>query len=171
MGRDCRPSHLELFEGLTPDGFDYFAGHYRGEQIRCLRQYRVKVASDPRVGASPDVVLPQIVEFRKSFFRALASLDGGNALPDAQFPRAHKIYLTAAVAAWALCEFFTIHPYANGNGHIGRFFVWAILGRYGYWPKSWPLDNRPPEPSYSNALMAYRNGQFDELEKFILSRL
>lgn len=171
IGRDCRPTHLELFQGLTPPGFDYFAGHYRGENIRCLRSYNVQIETDPRVGARSDLVLQQLAEFRKLFFRAMASLDGGNALTDAQLPRAQKLYFTVAVAAWTLCEFFTLHPYANGNGHIGRFYVWAILGRYGYWPQRWPLDARPPEPSYSNALMAYRDGRFDELEKFILNCL
>lgn len=167
LARDCRPIHLELFEGLTPQGFDYFAGHYRGENIRCLRHYEVDVGGAFR-GAPADAVDAGIKKFRRQLSDALARLDGGNALPDSQFPHAHKIYLTVAVAAWAICEFFTIHPYANGNGHVGRFFVWAILGRYGYWPSRWPLDS---SPSYASALTAYRNGQFDILEHFILSCL
>src|SRR6188768_1254602 len=48
--QDTRPLHRQLFEGLTPTGFDYFAGHYRGENLWCLDRYEVKVKSDRRVG-------------------------------------------------------------------------------------------------------------------------
>ena len=46
---DTRPVHLCLFAGLTPDGHNYFAGHYRGEAFRCLKHYRVMVPDDSRL--------------------------------------------------------------------------------------------------------------------------
>jgi hypothetical protein len=166
LARDCRPTHKSLFDGLTPDRLDYFAGHYRGEPLRCLRYYEVKVLSDPRVGFPPATVQTAIIEFRSNFRVALGALDAGFALPDSQLPKGQKLAYAVGVSAWALCQFLTIHPYANGNGHIGRFFVWAILGRYGYWPKKWPLDTHPP---YDLMLSNYRDGDCAPLEQFILS--
>ena len=54
VAEDCRSIHLELFTGLTPFGFDYFAGHYRGERYPCLFAYAVEVAGDPTVGVPPE---------------------------------------------------------------------------------------------------------------------
>src|SRR5690348_10982993 len=48
--KDTRPAHGIVFQGLTPPGVDYYAGHYRGEPYRCLRTYDVKIDGDPRVG-------------------------------------------------------------------------------------------------------------------------
>ena len=47
---DTRPVHRRLFRELTAQGYEYFAGHYRGEDFRCLEYYEVKVLGDPRVG-------------------------------------------------------------------------------------------------------------------------
>src|SRR5690242_1760672 len=54
--QDTRPIHKSLFTGLTPPGYEYFAGHYRGELYRCLEYYLVRIPSDPRVGCAPDAV-------------------------------------------------------------------------------------------------------------------
>src|SRR5262245_28874874 len=42
---DTRKVHGFLFDRLTPAGHSYFAGHYRGEEFRCLRRYEVRVGS------------------------------------------------------------------------------------------------------------------------------
>jgi hypothetical protein len=41
LGRDGRPVHGQYFAGLTPPGCAYYAGHYRGEDFTCLKDYRV----------------------------------------------------------------------------------------------------------------------------------
>src|SRR4051812_32700048 len=53
---DSRPVHYYIFRELTPAGFEYFAGHYRGEAFRCLRFSAVGIPSDPRVGVPPQQV-------------------------------------------------------------------------------------------------------------------
>ena len=63
--------------------------------------------------------------------------------------------------------FLRIHPYANGNGHVARFVVWGVLGRYGYLPKGWPIDPRPSDPPYTQLIAAYRAGDVAGLESFI----
>jgi hypothetical protein len=53
---DTRNIHQRLFHQLTPSEFPYYAGHYRGEDFRCLKYNQVVIPSDPRVGFPPNVV-------------------------------------------------------------------------------------------------------------------
>src|SRR5438128_1261902 len=72
---DCRPVHRRLFEGLTPVGHDYFAGHYRGEPFRCLQHYEVGVPGDPRVGTPPHAVDYRLRQWKASVQSAVDALD------------------------------------------------------------------------------------------------
>src|SRR5664280_1775386 len=56
IAQDGRPVHQQYFAGLTPAGCDYYAGHYRGENFTCLRDYAVGIAGDPMVGHAPHLV-------------------------------------------------------------------------------------------------------------------
>jgi hypothetical protein len=58
--------------------------------------------------------------------------------------------------------------FTNTYGCPG-WLVWAILGRYGYWPERFRLDPRPDHPSYTQAILDYRNGNKDPLENYLLS--
>src|SRR5262245_3472776 len=60
---DPRPLHRILFRDLCPSGFEYFAGHYRGEDFRCLKHYGVRISSDPRVGIEPHRVPDRMARF------------------------------------------------------------------------------------------------------------
>ncbi len=53
LALDSREVHAYVFRELTPKGYEYFAGHYRGEPYRCLKYLSVSVPSDPRVGQPP----------------------------------------------------------------------------------------------------------------------
>lgn len=170
LSSDTRPIHFQLFERLTPATCSYFAGHYRGEHFRCLRYYNVMIPSDPRVGWPCDG-LPIVMEkISKDFSSALNSLDEGQQLPDSQLAPEQKLIFVVAFACRALELFLRIHPYANGNGHAARFLVWCILGRYGYWPKQWPLHPRP-NPPYIELIERYRNGDWEALETFMIQNI
>lgn len=162
LSTDSRPVHRVLFENLTPPGCEYFAGHYRGEDFRCLRYCPVGVVGDPRVGAAPEAVLRLMARVAQSVREGIAALDRTAAGPDEK--------LVAAIAL--ACQIFElvlrIHPYVNGNGHAARFILLAILGRYDYWPARWTIDPRPGNPSYIDMILAYRNGDPVPLEVFIL---
>jgi fido (protein-threonine AMPylation protein) len=170
---DTRGVHRELFWALTPHGHPYFAGHYRGEDFRCLRNYRVQVGPpiDTRVGCPPLLVLGAMGRVEDTIRSAIAALDAAHQLPNSVVLPGPKLLHTVQVA----CRIFEwvnrIHPYANGNGHAARFCVWAILGRYGYWPVRWPLDPRPPDPPYTSLLLEYRAGNPERLEQYILQCL
>lgn len=164
--QDTRNEHGEMFAGLTPHACDYFAGHYRGEDYKCLRYYEVGVDGDPLVGAPSDYVAAEMAIFGKTVLDAIAALDAAHTLPTTVLPEEHKLLHAVQVSCRALTEFLRIHPYANGNGHMGRWLVIALLHRYGFWPKSWPLDGHPP---YDQHLHDYRRGHRDGLEAFVLS--
>ena len=82
-----------------------------------------------------------------------------------------RLLATVAVACAVFELFLRIHPYLNGNGHAGRFVLWAILSRYGYWPGRFRIDPRPPDPPYSELIVKYRNGVKEPLEQFVLHAL
>ena len=168
---DTRQVHYRIFRRLTPPQCPYYAGHYRGEDFRCLKYHQVTVRDDPRVGAPPHLVSIHMQDVERIVRQSVASLDQGMALPNAQVPLKQKIIIAVA----AVCRIFEfllrIHPYVNGNGHAARFCIWAILGRHNLWPKKWPIDPRPDDPPYTRLIIEYRNGNPVPLEKFIFQSL
>jgi fido (protein-threonine AMPylation protein) len=165
---DPRDIHHCLFHELTPAGYDYYAGHYRGEPYHCLRQCRVGVLGDPSVGLMPEAVRATMAELNLLAVRALTILDIVNS---SQIADENKAVNAVRTACRIFELFLRIHPFANGNGHVARILVWAILGRYGYWPKQWPIEPRPADPPYTALLRAYRQGNTLPLEMFILESL
>jgi len=163
---DSRPQHGFIFNGLTPPRCEYFAGHYRGENFYCLRFYRVTVASDRRVGAHPTNVEYLMSELSARLRSGLQALDANVALSPKQ-----KLQYIVVLACSVFVNFLTIHPYVNGNGHAGRFIVWCITGRNGFWPKQWPIEPRPADPPYSDMIRTYRDGDRQPLETLILQSL
>lgn len=163
--KDMRGHHKRLFVGTTPDNCPYLAGHYRGEKFRCLEFLEVQVAGDPRVGVPSGRVLFDIANFAAQIIAAgVSALDAAFQLPDAQLSQEEKLNYLVVFSCRVLVEFLRIHPFGNGNGHVGRLIVWLLLARYGYWPKRWPLDESPP---YDKLLKDYRDGSFDGLEAFV----
>jgi hypothetical protein len=162
---DNRPIHGRLFSQLTPPGFQYYAGHFRGENFRCLKFCPVSVLGDPRGGFPPQTVFAQMDAFIYRVRLALAKIDVLAGDPLAQLT--HSVRL----ACHLLEAFLRIHPYTNGNGHIARLIVWAVLGRYGRWPERWPIEPRPPNPPYVALIMEYRNGNQRPLEEFMINAI
>jgi hypothetical protein len=167
---DSRPVHFKLFESLTPRDCSYFAGHYRGENYRCLRFYNVRIPTDPRVGWPCDGLPLVMGRIADSVLRSIKSLDEGHKAPESQLPPEQKLIFVVACACRLFELFLRIHPYANGNGHAARFLVWSILGRYGYWPRRWPLHPRPEEP-YVDLIERYRNGEREALETYMIQNI
>ena len=163
---DTRGVHRRLFEELTPVGFEYFAGHYRGEPFRCLQHYAVGIANDPRVGVPPASVGHWLADTNALIRSGLDALDS-----DPGLPRIDRLRYLVVLSCRVFELYLRIHPYANGNGHAARFLVWCLLGRYGHWPRRWPIEPRPPDPPYTDCIIRYRNGDKEPLEKFLASTL
>lgn len=162
---DTRSAHHFLFNGLVPDDFPYFAGNYRGQDYRCLKHYEVCIPSDDTVGVYPSGVHQAMKYVEEVLNKSLPAIDFAHNLPEAQLPKDLRIVYLVKFATRVLVEFLRVHPYANGNGHMARFIVFAMLARYKLWPKKWPLDE---SPSYHRHIYDYRKGNVVPLEDFIL---
>ncbi|MBX5279771.1 Fic family protein [Rhizobium sp. NLR10a] len=158
MATDSRLVHSFMFNGLTPEHFDYFAGHYRGEEFRCLVTYEVGVPGDRRVGHPAATVPMEMNAFSLSIGKVIEQLDYHYGVPNAIFSPAHKLIRAIELAAAVFVYFLEIHPYANGNGHMARWILMCLLSRHGiYLNASFDLHPRPAEPRYSQAIVQYRN--------------
>ena len=78
-----------------------------------------------------------------------------------------RLQRTVEVAAALLVYFMEIHPYADGNGHMGRFLLLGILARYNLFPAKFPLHPRPAPP-YVDLIPVYRQGNKMPLILYIL---
>lgn len=169
LSHDTRPVHAEMFNGTTPAATPYYAGHCRGEKFRCLEFCRVMVDSDPRVGVPPQRVASDLSNLADHIIRpGYSAIAAAHAVPSVRVSNEDKLYYVVTFACRVLVEFLRIHPYVNGNGHVGRIIVWLILARFGYWPKRWPLHQSPP---YHDLLKRYRDGDPRQLEMFVLQSL
>lgn len=163
---DTRPAHLRLFEGLTNPGEDIFAGHYRGDPgHECLEPRPVFIG--PHEGTKPEDVDAAMQLYHSDFQDAITVLieqrPSKVKLSDDQW-----LALISEVFANLLERLFTIHPYANGNGHIGRLIILLGLIKIQRYPARWSLDDRP---AYSDAVQKHREGDKDDLQKFFLSAI
>lgn len=164
---DSRPIHFRMFTGMHGPSEDYFAGHYRGEPIGHLAYYNVGVPQDARVGVPCDSVLVAMNRFRGEVDQTFSTrLPATQAIQDAQT----RLIVAVGVACTHLVDFLSIHPYANGNGHIGRYIVWAVLHAFGIHPKCWPLNDKIPHP-YGELISEFRNKNRAPLIQFVLSHM
>jgi hypothetical protein len=168
---NSRKMHRRLFLQLCPPGYDYYAGHYRGELFRCLRYCRVGIRDDARVGSPPLQVNAAMRDLETLIRKGLNALDRAREIRNGHVTPDQKVLYVVILASRIFELFLRIHPYVNGNGHAARFILWAILWRYGYWPKHWSLEPRPPDPPYSDLIRMYRDGNREPLEKYILQTL
>lgn len=168
---NTRSVHRALFADLCPSGYEYYAGHYRGEAHRCLEFYPVGIHSDSRVGSPSERVNGEMAALAVSIRASLAGIDAAHGKPEAILTAADKLMFSVAYACRLFVEFLTIHPYANGNGHIARWMLAAVLRRNGYRLNGFPIEPRPPDPPYTDMIFRYRNGEIEVLEEYVLKRL
>lgn len=165
---DTRGVHSRFFSRLVHPSRAYLAGNYRGSDFKCLRYLSVGIQGNPRVGSPPAVVHLDLKEFQK---HAKASIKGLVLLmdsPDARISPKEKLKYLITAACSLFSEFLVIHPYANGNGHMARVALTWILSSFGYWLSDFPIEPRPNEPTYSDAISRYQNGDFEPLERLVL---
>jgi hypothetical protein len=156
-------AHKYIFRQFTPVGFPYFAGRYRGDNYDILRDCRVGILSDPKVGEVPKSVRAKMDLFDKQFIKTIEVFDGH--FKSGKIDKAILLVKLAEAVGTLLVRFLTIHPYVNGNGHIGRVLVLAMLGRLNIRPANWTIDDRPP---YSEAIFEHRRGNVRPLTAVLL---
>jgi fido (protein-threonine AMPylation protein) len=161
---DTRDAHYKMFSQVTPIGFPYYAGHYRGEDFPCLKLCSVGINGDPRVGEQPHRVGLRMFRFSSFIKKTIIALDA-----EAPISTTRELQRLILFISRSFVDFLTIHPYVNGNGHAARMILCAIMLHYGFQPK-WPIDERPAEP-YTVLITEYRNGNPLPLEAHILQWL
>ncbi|WP_392532906.1 Fic family protein [Nostoc sp. C117] len=165
---DTRDIHRHFFKDLTPFGHEYFAGNYRGENYPLLYNYEVGIPGNLSVGCPSKNVPKYMVQFGNSIDRALNALD---VLHESEEPLHKKLIQTVSFSCAAFIKLTNIHPYANGNGHMGRFLLISSLINYGYKPKNWTIHPRPLDPPYTTLIRLYENGDKESLHKYILQQI
>jgi hypothetical protein len=106
-------------------------------------------------------------DFAARLRKALGHLDLIWSLNPNLIGRDNRLQRTVEVAAALLVDFMEIHPYADGNGHMGRFLLLNIFARYSLYPANFPLHPRPALP-YVNLIPIYRQGNPNPLLLYIL---
>jgi hypothetical protein len=163
---DSRGIHERMFRRLAPPACPYYAGHFRGENFLCLFLCQAFIPGDNRVGAHPAAVQNLMSFYVSRVEYGLTILDARRGVGSSNFA------LEVVRFACGLQDMlFRIHPYVNGNGHMGRLTVWAVLGRYGFWPENWPVEPRPPDPPYTDLIRRYRDGDTEPLERYVLESI
>ena len=79
-------------------------------------------------------------------------------------PKTHPVQLAARFHG----KFERIHPFEDGNGRVGRFFINVILTNAGYPPL---IIRKTQRISYLGALEDFDNGRPQKLENFLYERL
>jgi fido (protein-threonine AMPylation protein) len=110
----------------------------------------------------------QLLTVRSRISDLLSELEAkGN---DPFFTEAVRTNFVVAAAAWFFVEYLRVHPYANGNGHLARFIISALMGNYGRWPVRWTVDPRPGG-NYDQLISAYRDGDPAPLERALFDAI
>jgi hypothetical protein len=169
IGKDTRALHQQYFQGVTPVGFDYYAGHYRGEDFPCLRDREVQIVGDPLVGHCSYRIADDMRVFADDLTATTADSDFVWGVSSAVVGPTEKLYRVVQLGVALFVCFLEIHPYLNGNGHMGRFLLIAFLSRFGIFLSQWPLHPRPQDPPYSELIRRYRRGDQDSLVRFVLN--
>jgi fido (protein-threonine AMPylation protein) len=161
---DTRPFHEAMFGQVVPVACPYIAGHYRGEDFPCLRAYNVVFGGHN--GTLPVGVQAAMGFFHEDLQASILELRETMTNPGRPLTPAQQLVRLVQLTAATLTRFLTIHPYANGNGHMARLVVWALLGQFKRLPVQWWLDTSPP--AYGPLLTAHRTGNTRPLEVFLL---
>jgi len=147
-----RPLHARLFRGCAP-GLPQAVGTWRGERGTALenaqREVRVPIGPGTPVGTRPvdSCLAPDKVG--AAMARLGHDLDRLWALPTGD----GKFLPQLAACTWA---FFHIHPFLDGNGHVWRLMVIALVRRHGRAPPSgWHVHPRPYGQAFSHALQQH----------------
>jgi Fic family protein len=97
----------------------------------------------------------------------VGGIDALNKVHASEIPPESKFASTIEIACKIASEFMRIHPYADGNGHIGRICLLGILTHFGYFPKRFPIEPRPDAPGYSDAIYEHQQGRVEPFHKYV----
>lgn len=160
---DTRPYHKNIFSDVVPNEYKGFAGSYRGSEYFYLKNLPIQIG-----GYRPDgsYVLahqgdnPEVVglEMDKFHFRLQLDLQVfEEAVKRFSNEPQKKLIVLASLLSKYIIKFLSIHPYANGNGHISRLLGWVVFVIKGFNIAGWDLDTRPAQP-FDSYIKRYQAG-------------
>lgn len=164
--RDTKPFHHAFFKQAVPQACPYLAGNFRGSDHSCLKHRNVSMAD--RTGAKCADVDRLMFDFHAATRVALSVLEtrlGRKPVPTPEMLVALVTYIAETVSS-----FQDIHPYADGNGHIGRLLVWVISGHFGLLPLNWWLHENPGS-EWNAAVHDHQCGDPLPLQAFLIRTL
>lgn len=157
---ETRPYHQAMFERVTPAGRQYLAGNYRG-------------AAYPQLVDRPVYIygfecghFSQIDHLMQDFHqRLIADVQRiRHYFKQSSLDVAQKIVVFSQFVSHFFVRFLSIHPYANGNGHISRLLVWCIFNFSSIKCQFWSVPDRNLNPP-DRYVGYFRNGVKDPLIK------
>ena len=149
---DPRPLHRALFADVAPPDMPEAAGTWRGTPGTGLAGMR-RAVFVPKAGEG--VRRRHLCHPPEAVAEAMAALAGRvEALWQGGADGGEQAALDAL--AEFLARFFLIHPFADGNGHVGRLLAVLLAGRLGLAAgPGWTLAHRPYGPTMSLCLQWY----------------
>jgi fido (protein-threonine AMPylation protein) len=147
--------HARLYAGCHVP-IPGYVGHFRGDPaVKALIDYevglgtRLKDGNLEKMGVWANRVNDEMAAVLTGLNAVFADLDAR--LPVGKPPStADQILQVISFAALAHGEFLRVHPFANGNGRIGRLLVAFICLRYGV-PMFLHIKPRPESDDYLRA--------------------
>lgn len=107
----------------------------------------------------------------KNDIQAVADkLDMAYSASDAIFPKNEKLLTALSHVAGLFVYFLEIHPYANGNGHMARMMLLAMLARHNLVFVNFPVHPRPDGP-FADLIKEYRSGNHTALVSYLVKRV
>ena len=99
----------------------------------------------------------EMEDFKDTIRKAILAIDFTWNVSSEMFSEAQKLRRAAELIAALFAGFLEIHPYVNGNGHMGRLVVLCLFARLKVHLRRWPLDldPRPTDPPYSEVIRQY----------------
>lgn len=164
---DTRPTHKEVFLPLTVTGYECYAGEYRGStSCRCLRNYPIFIGRHE--GSHPHHVQAHMAKFAIMAASAFQSLKTQIEGLDA----AKKLRLIAERAAEVFVAFLTIHPYADGNGHMARLIILLWMFYFGFKVQDFTWHPRPYSSlQYDDLIQQHRDGNTKPLVALFIMQI
>lgn len=157
--------HRTLFEGLSIVPDPCYLGGYRGSAHPWLADYEVVV------GMHDGVPAKSVGHQLGMLFLTLGArmTDLARAIAPDHRKSAAEIERVAELAAWLHGEWVRIHPFANGNGRMGRLLANYVLARFQLAPA---LRLKPrPGPSYEAAARASMRGDHSRMTLWVVELL
>ncbi len=151
--KDTRNIHKTMFNQLVNNDNKVFAGHYRGEDFPDLidRIGSRQIEISPSVWIKHRFVEPKNVLVELDKLKSIIEYlcNNRNILEKQQY---------YSLAVEILIRFFFIHPYVNGNGHMGRIVMTYLMKIADIKiDKSWTIHPRPYTNAIAVCMFSYDN--------------